>query len=91
MKGLLFISKKKIRKACWWVLFIITAALCFQFLGLNAAVPITSRKFRLIPIYYVETGEKKVALSFDACWGDSSLLRTILCGHSINSQINRQI
>ena len=32
---------------------------------------------RLVPIYYVETTEKKVAFSFDACWG-STYTQTIL-------------
>jgi len=78
MKGLLFISKKKIGKACWWLLFVTAAALCFQLLGLNSSLPIISRRNRLVPVYYVETGEKKAAFSFDACWGESTLLRTIL-------------
>ena len=30
---------------------------------------VASRQERLVPIYYVETEEKKVAISFDASWG----------------------
>ncbi len=35
---------------------------------------------RLVPIYYVDTAEKKVAFSFDACWGAAqtpSILETL--------------
>ena len=32
---------------------------------------LTGRQQRLVPIYYVDTEEKKVAFSFDACWGSA--------------------
>lgn len=32
-------------------------------------VPAATRQERLVPIYYVETDEKKIAISFDASWG----------------------
>ncbi|RJX29141.1 MAG: polysaccharide deacetylase family sporulation protein PdaB [Dethiobacter sp.] len=33
------------------------------------ALPIAARQTRLVPIYYVDTTEKKAAFSFDASWG----------------------
>ena len=36
---------------------------------INEAIEVTESQGRLVPIYYVETPEKKVALSFDATWG----------------------
>lgn len=38
------------------------------FFSLKKALPVSSGK-RLVPIYYVDTKEKKAAFSFDACWG----------------------
>lgn len=38
---------------------------------------VASRQERLVPIYYVETEEKKVAISFDASWGDSTILHIL--------------
>ncbi|UNC93798.1 polysaccharide deacetylase family sporulation protein PdaB [Candidatus Contubernalis alkalaceticus] len=32
-------------------------------------ITVVTGQDRLVPIYYVETPEKKVAISFDACWG----------------------
>ncbi len=32
-------------------------------------VTVVTGQDRLVPIYYVDTPEKKVAISFDACWG----------------------
>lgn len=32
-------------------------------------IAVATGKNRLVPIYYVDTPEKKVAISFDACWG----------------------
>ena len=40
-------------------------------IGVKQAVPTSSTVGnRELPIYCVETDEKKVALSFDAAWGD---------------------
>lgn len=33
----------------------------------------SSRKLRKLPIYCVDTDEKKISLSFDAAWGNDSL------------------
>lgn len=33
--------------------------------------------YRLVPIYSVETGEKKVALTFDAAWGSDKTLKIV--------------
>ncbi|MGI5876765.1 MAG: polysaccharide deacetylase family protein [Dethiobacteria bacterium] len=59
------------QKGFWkkYIIVILTVALAIlYFFPSNSALPVFSTK-RLVPIYYVETGEKKAALSFDACWG----------------------
>lgn len=37
--------------------------------NLFSASPTVARQERLVPIYYVETPQKKIAISFDASWG----------------------
>ena len=55
----------------WWYVF---AVLVLAFVSLvpqvrePLIVTVTSRG-RLVPIYKVSTGEKKLAISFDATWG----------------------
>ncbi|MEW5920280.1 MAG: polysaccharide deacetylase family protein [Bacillota bacterium] len=60
------------KKTCALVLLLFilalgTVTLCNS--GLLSAIPVISRQERLVPIYYVETPEKKIAISFDASWG----------------------
>ncbi len=52
-----------------------------------ATVPVTEEAQKLVPIYYVDTPEKKVALSFDACWGaeKTPLLLDILDDYDIKT------
>ncbi|MDO9535622.1 MAG: polysaccharide deacetylase family protein [Bacillota bacterium] len=66
---ILYFKKKKIS------ILLLMALLIFGFYLLKLfEVPFTSvavKESRLVPIYYVDTAEKKVAFSFDACWGAS--------------------
>jgi len=63
------IKKRKI------ILLLAGAIIVLAFLNIffnEITRPVTlflTQKERLVPIYYVETEEKKVAFSFDACWG----------------------
>ncbi|HHT46420.1 MAG TPA: polysaccharide deacetylase family protein [Firmicutes bacterium] len=74
---ILFIKKKRpaqfIKKP---ILFLLIAVLIFGayflFFSKTPIIPTQAgRQTRLVPIYYVDTKEKKVAFSFDACWGAS--------------------
>lgn len=49
---------------------IVLFVLCFSLLFPDAITVSNSVNGRELPIYCVETPEKKVALSFDAAWGN---------------------
>lgn len=58
------------------ILFLLMVVLVFGtyfvFFSKNPIIPTqTGGQTRLVPIYYVDTEEKKVAFSFDACWGSA--------------------
>jgi len=53
------------------VLALFLAGVYFLLPGVIQPVLNYATGHRLVPIYYVETPEKKVAFSFDACWGAS--------------------
>lgn len=76
MRGFFFISKKRFKKI-FWMAVLVFAIFSWQFFTQNLTIPILGRQTRLVPIYYVDTTEKKMAISFDACWGGSTLLRSI--------------
>lgn len=50
------------------LLTLAAAALLVQLLLPGGVIGVVSRQ-RLVPIYYVDTAEKKIAISFDASWG----------------------
>jgi polysaccharide deacetylase family sporulation protein PdaB len=70
MRGFFFISKKRFKKI-FWLAVLVFAIFSWQFFTKNLTIPIVGRQARLVPIYYVDTTEKKMAISFDACWGAS--------------------
>jgi polysaccharide deacetylase family sporulation protein PdaB len=47
----------------------LVVAACLRFFLPGGELDVAARKNRLVPIYYVETEEKKIAISFDASWG----------------------
>jgi len=63
------VLKRRQKTALW--LFIILAAAVFlsQLILPGGIIGVVSNNSRLVPIYFVETTEKKVAISFDASWG----------------------
>jgi peptidoglycan-N-acetylglucosamine deacetylase len=66
---ILYFRREKIK-----VLFLIVLLIFGAYLLIMSKAPYTSvvvEENRLVPIYYVETTEKKVAFSFDAAWGAS--------------------
>lgn len=62
----LILTKKKIAVLSFVLVGVITAAI----LSAKALSISTISQSRLVPIYNVQTDEKKVAISFDAAWGN---------------------
>ena len=57
---------------CWKSISIFAIALLGFTLGISKAVTVSNTvNGRELPIYSVETSDKKVALSFDAAWGNT--------------------
>ena len=70
MRGFLFIGRKKFKKIFWLALLLLVA-FSWHFFAQYLTIPLLGSQTRLVPIYYVDTAEKKIAISFDACWGAS--------------------
>lgn len=51
------------------VIMALVVMLCLKLEVPKRVVQVVGRQERLVPIYYVETTEKKIAISFDASWG----------------------
>lgn len=64
---LLILTKKSLFTACMFVLGAVTVLAVFS--G-EKARPTVAAERKKVPIYCVETEEKKVAITFDAAWGD---------------------
>ncbi len=64
---------------------IIMGALALVLVGTILSVSVFAKENRLLPIYSVETNEKKIAISFDAAWGadDTDTLISILKEHNV--------
>jgi len=73
MKILILTRKRMLTVFCCLLCGILTVFLAFQ--GIAALTASSNR--RMIPIYCVKTDEKKVALSFDAAWGND-LTQTLI-------------
>ncbi|MCL2089335.1 MAG: polysaccharide deacetylase family protein [Oscillospiraceae bacterium] len=74
------VSKKNLQTVLWASAILIMSVLSLVYMssavrGLSVAVANVSGK--LMPIYGVETAEKKIALTFNAAWGDSDLAQII--------------
>lgn len=66
MKSVIFTRKKILT-----VLFCALAVVLIIIIGVRRAQAVqTSSTKRLVPIYNVKTDEKKIAISFDAAWGN---------------------
>ena len=63
-------DKLKHKLKMWAVCGVLILAAC---VGVSKTVTVTNTvNGKELPIYSVETEEKKVALSFDAAWGDGN-------------------
>ena len=60
-------SKKKILSSIAMIVAIVLCVLCLHKTGAHAVF--SGSNLRELPIYRVETTEKKIAISFDCAWG----------------------
>ncbi len=65
----IFISRRKATRILLFIFLVSLSILYAQDNDLGAITVFLSNK-RLLPIYSVDTDEKKIAISFDAAWGD---------------------
>lgn len=75
------------KKINWKILFMIAVLLIGAGVGLSQTVNVSKTvNGRELPIYSVETDEKKVALSFDAAWGneDTQLILDTLAKYNVH-------
>lgn len=75
------------KKINWKILFMIAVLLIGAGVGLSQTVNVSNTvNGRELPIYSVETDEKKVALSFDAAWGneDTQLILDTLAKYNVH-------
>lgn len=63
------VISKKVRRVFWLVVIVLVAATAFHVFLPGRQLGVTAGKKRLVPIYFVDTPEKKIAISFDASWG----------------------
>ncbi len=61
-------NKKRRFISCLTIIIVLLIGIYFLFPGVVQPV-LNYAAGRLVPIYYVETADKKVSFSFDACWG----------------------
>ena len=67
---ILYIKKRRLETLLLIAVLVFGTYLLF-FSKTPIITTLTGRQQRLVPIYYVDTEEKKVAFSFDACWGSA--------------------
>ena len=66
---------------------VIFGAVALLLVGTILSVSVFAKTNRLLPIYNVETDEKKIAISFDAAWGadDTDTLISILAKYNVSA------
>ena len=64
---------------------LVIGAVALLLVGTILSVSVFAKENRLLPIYSVETNEKKIAISFDAAWGadDTDTLISILKEYNV--------
>ena len=68
MKNIFVINAKHLIVSVFILIFLITVCLAGNSLVDNVIETANTKRF--LPIYSVETDEKKIALTFDAAWGN---------------------
>ncbi len=82
------LKDKKIRRLFLLsIVFLLVFLLCLKLEVPKSVIQVVHRQERLVPIYFVETPEKKVAFSFDASWGaeKTPLILSILYENNLKS------
>ncbi len=69
---ILVINRKKRAVLYLAAALLLTAAILSVFWP-TVILDVTGKPGRLVPIYYVDTEEKKIAISFDASWDDGNI------------------
>ena len=69
------------------VTLVVSVSLIYNYLGYSQLLNVFKNNSRELPIYCVDTSEKKIAISFDAAWGSDYTedLLSILKEHDIKS------
>lgn len=83
---LVLIEKKRLLSAIALSLVLVAATVATYFTG--AHVIVAGKTTRRLPIYCVQTDEKKVALSFDASWGADKTEAILACLDSYDIRAN---
>lgn len=88
MNRVKLIIKTAVQSKYFWIVLLFLCVICVSIVASVMADKSTVRTWsngKKIPIYSVETNEKKVALSFDAAWGneDTKTILDILKKHNI--------
>ena len=86
MRGFIYINKRIIKKYIWLAVLVMSV-ISWHILSHNLSQPIQDSQARLVPIYFVDTTEKKIAISFDACWGatETPEILKILRDHNLKT------
>lgn len=79
------VISKRIKTIFLLIIFLLAVAGAYRFFGTDVSA--TAGGKRLVPIYYVDTPEKKIAISFDASWGaeHTPKILSILREHNIKT------
>ncbi len=72
-----FVCLKKKDVKMVLIILLVAIVLSLNFMGGTSAMVYFNQAPRLVPIYNVETEEKKVAISFDSAWGADKTLKIL--------------
>lgn len=72
-----FVCLKKKDVKMFFIILLVAIVLSLNFMGGTSAMVYFNQAPRLVPIYNVETDEKKVAISFDSAWGADKTLKIL--------------
>lgn len=72
-----FVCLKKKDVKMFFIILLVAIVLSLNFMGGTSAMVYFNQTPRLVPIYNVETDEKKVAISFDSAWGADKTLKIL--------------
>lgn len=82
----IYLNRRTVTKVIC-ILTVMAVFFAYNYTFIPRAVSVFARQERLVPIYRVETAEKKLAISFDAAWGSdiTPKLLEILKRHNVKT------